>query len=89
MPRPSFRDDDEDEDENEDTDETSSLPEALSTWIEEVIRDEVQSFLNYLWDDGGLKDVLKDAVREGASEAVEDVASKQPWRHLLGGEKKS
>ncbi len=84
MDQPEF----DEEDGDEDTEEFETLPEALSSWIEGVIRDEMRSFLDHLWEEGGLRDVLKDAVREGAAEAVEDVASKQPWRQLLGGEKR-
>lgn len=71
------------EDDNED--EGIELPDGLIPWLERLAREEIRAFFDWLWEDGGLKEVVKDAVREGTAEAVEDVASKQPWRQMLGG----
>lgn len=80
---------DEYDDEDEDEEESEGMGEAPATviaWLEEIIRQEIRAFLQWLWEEGDLGAVIADAIREGAVEAIEDVAMRQPWRQMLGGE---
>ena len=75
---------------DDDIEDAVTLPDALTAWIASIIREELQAFLHELWEDGDLQDIVRDAIREGTAEAIEDVAAKQPWRQMLGpgGEKR-